>query len=186
MSTFNEKGEIIHEHDTQRVSLPSSPPSGIRARRQSEKILSIILLGLGSIALLIFAGAIIKSNTLGEGASSLQENTIQMLLPTKIKTATIMTDSTPRSIIPTTTIFPKRLAQISNEVEEVNLRQSPGYITKNDSDVIIKIPQYSEVEIIDGPEYADNLVWWYVSWNNYTGWMADHTGTGRTILIFIP
>ena len=55
-------------------------------------------------------------------------------------------------------------ARISSEVEEVNMRRSLGYLDKDDSyDVIVKIPSSAIVEIIRGPETADDLDWWYVS-----------------------
>jgi len=78
-------------------------------------------------------------------------------------------------------------ARISDEVEEVNLRRSPGYLNKNDdNDVIVKIPKGALVEIVGGPTDKDNLTWWKVSWNGHEGWIADHTGNGRTIMIFNP
>lgn len=77
------------------------------------------------------------------------------------------------------------IAWIYNEVPEVNLRRSPGYIDKDESqDVITKIPAGEPVEILDGPFQADGLDWWLVSWNGMEGYLADHTGSGQTILIF--
>lgn len=78
-------------------------------------------------------------------------------------------------------------AQISNEVYYAALRQSPGYSNKNnDVDLLANVPAGDIVQILGGPEQADGLNWWYVSWNGTTGWMADHTGSGKTILIFLP
>lgn len=78
-------------------------------------------------------------------------------------------------------------ARISSEVTEVNLRTSPGYSNKNDAtDVIARIPSGTTVDIIGGPSSADELTWYQVSWNGYTGWVAEKTGSGRTILIFTP
>lgn len=78
-------------------------------------------------------------------------------------------------------------AQISNEVYYAALRQSPGYSNKNnDIDLLANVPAGDIVQILDGPEQADGLNWWYVSWNGITGWMADHTGSGKTIMIFLP
>jgi hypothetical protein len=68
---------------------------------------------------------------------------------------------------------------------EVNMRKSPGYLGKDDTlDRVAKVPCGEYVEIIDGPQNKDGLRWWYVLWNGYKGWMADHTGKGRLILIF--
>jgi hypothetical protein len=78
-------------------------------------------------------------------------------------------------------------AQISNEVYFAALRQSPGYSNKNnDVDLLAEIPAGDIVEILGGPEQADGLDWWNVSWNGITGWLADHTGSGKTIMIFMP
>jgi hypothetical protein len=79
-------------------------------------------------------------------------------------------------------------ALISNEIAiEVNLRNSPGFSSKNDAkDVITKIPKGEIVEILSGPKNADGLNWWQVSWHGYEGWMADHTASGKRILIFNP
>ena len=75
-------------------------------------------------------------------------------------------------------------ATISCEVPQVNLRRSPGYINKDDSDVIVKVDCGQEVEILGENQNADDLTWWKVSWNGFTGWMADHSSRGNMILIF--
>ncbi|MBV6401300.1 MAG: hypothetical protein CNIPEHKO_01599 [Anaerolineales bacterium] len=110
-------------------------------------------------------------------------NTSNTYNSTKILSTTNPTKSTEM----VQTEEPKQLVRISNQVEEVNLRRSPGYSNKsNIVDVIIKVPTGAYVQIIGGPEIADGLQWWYVSWNGYEGWMADHTGKGRVILEFDP
>jgi len=78
-------------------------------------------------------------------------------------------------------------AKISREVGEVNLRRSPGYVNKDDQDdVIVKIPNGASVKLLEGPQKADGLNWWYVEWNGYKGWIAERTRSGRTIMIFNP
>jgi len=87
----------------------------------------------------------------------------------------------------TTPTIANLFAQISSELIEVNLRKSPGYVSKNDAiDVVVKIPGGALLEILDGPSSADNLEWWRVSWNGYEGWIAEKTGSGRMILFFEP
>lgn len=79
------------------------------------------------------------------------------------------------------------LARISSDVEEASIRKSPGYSSKNDTvDVIVHAPSSALVEIVTGPESHDGLSWWYVRWNGYEGWIAEKTGSGRTILVFNP
>lgn len=212
MPRFNERGEIINDSNPRSIPPTNVPPSGIGASRQNTNPLRYLLIGLGTITILICMGAIMGGSALGWLVSSFQpeisvsspnstqsfsssnnnaqptevEGASQVLMSTPTKHPTLLPSSTPRPIILTATDIPRRYAQISSEVEEVNLRRSPGYITKTDSDVIVKIPQGSKVQIISGPEYADDLAWWYISWNGYEGWVADHTGSGRTILIFDP
>ncbi len=72
----------------------------------------------------------------------------------------------------------------ADDITQVSLRKSPGYVNKDDEDVIYKIDCGEKVQLLGDKKKADGLTWWHVSWNSYTGWIADHTGTGRTILIF--
>jgi hypothetical protein len=77
-------------------------------------------------------------------------------------------------------------AQISNEIYYAALRRSPGYSNKNnDVDLLANVPAGDIIQVLGGPEQADGLNWWYVSWNGQTGWMSDHTGSGKTIMIFL-
>ena len=76
-------------------------------------------------------------------------------------------------------------ALISNEISYAAIRQSPGYSNKNnDVDLLANVPAGAIVQILGGPEQADGLSWWNVSWNGTSGWMADHTGSGKVLLIF--
>ena len=77
-------------------------------------------------------------------------------------------------------------ARISNEIYFASLRRSPGYKKKNESDLLAEVPAGDIVQILGGPEKTDGLNWWKVSWNGKTGWMADHTASGKTIMIFLP
>jgi Tol biopolymer transport system component/subtilisin family serine protease len=91
---------------------------------------------------------------------------------------------------PQTTTSPAgntKIAQITYQVAEVNLRATPGYLNKNDfTDVIVKIPAGAMIEIVGEPATKDGLTWWNVSWNGYSGWIADHTGSGLVIINFNP
>ena len=76
-------------------------------------------------------------------------------------------------------------ATISCDVPQASLRNSPGYIDKNDSiDVLVIIDCGQRVKLLGENQIADDITWWRISWNGYTGWMADHTGSGKLILIF--
>lgn len=96
-------------------------------------------------------------------------------------------DSQKYWLIPTNVLQTVQIvyARISNQIDMVNLRKSPGYISKDDSrDVIVEIPSGQKVKIINGPESVDDLNWWYVEWRTYRGWIAEKTGSGKLVLIF--
>jgi hypothetical protein len=77
----------------------------------------------------------------------------------------------------------KKQAEIScqDEIYFVSLRSSPGTDPANK---IFEIPCGELVELLGPSQKVDGLTWWNVSWNGYTGWIADHTKTGKIILIF--
>lgn len=109
--------------------------------------------------------------------------------PIIITSAPIVVTSTPA--ISTKTATPenslKNYVTISCEedITQAALRKSPGYSTKDDNiDIIYKIDCGQRLELLGLNQKADGLTWWQVSWNGYTGWMADYTGSGRTILLF--
>lgn len=68
----------------------------------------------------------------------------------------------------------------------VNIRSSPGYLGKPPSDVIAQVTPGQEVEILDGPQSADGLIWWHVRLLPPTGvadgWIAEATASGVQIL----
>jgi hypothetical protein len=69
----------------------------------------------------------------------------------------------------------------------VNIRQTPGHLGKNDSDILAQMQPGDSVTIIGGPTAADNLVWWQIQYNSsdgrtIAGWAAEATGSGVQIL----
>lgn len=99
--------------------------------------------------------------------------------------------SATKILSPTKTDTPtvSHLARIScaEGIFQAAIRRSPGFTSKNDrEDVLVRVPCGELVELLGRTQQADSLTWWNVTWGGYTGWMADHTGSGRTILIFEP
>ncbi len=96
--------------------------------------------------------------------------------------------STPQ--IPFTSTSKKNpVAEIScaNKLYKVNLRRTPGYTNKDDSyDSLYEVPCGEIVELLGDTENVDGLTWWHIEWNGYKGWIADHTASGKIILIFDP
>lgn len=68
----------------------------------------------------------------------------------------------------------------------VNIRESPGYLGKPPEDVVAQAVPGEGVEIVDGPQVADGLTWWYVRLSGESGavegWMAEATASGVQIL----
>jgi hypothetical protein len=82
----------------------------------------------------------------------------------------------------------KKYAEIScAEIFVVNLRRTPGFSGKdNSTDSLYEVPCGEIVELLGSTQKADGLTWWKVSWSGYTGWIADHTSSGKIILDFNP
>ncbi len=68
----------------------------------------------------------------------------------------------------------------------VNLRRSPGYLNKPAGDVLGVITRGATVEIIGGPQQADNLTWWQVRAGEREGWMAQTRANGDALLELAP
>jgi hypothetical protein len=68
----------------------------------------------------------------------------------------------------------------------VNVRAVPGYLGKPPQDIVAQAVPGQVVEILDGPQVADGLIWWYVRLSTPSGeaegWMAEATGSGVQIL----
>jgi hypothetical protein len=68
----------------------------------------------------------------------------------------------------------------------VNLRQTPGFQNKPANDVIAAVPSGQDGSIVDGPVEADGLTWWLVRFGDRTGWMAERSSSGVTLLDRAP
>ncbi len=66
---------------------------------------------------------------------------------------------------------------------KVRMRYSSGYVSKNDvTDTKHYLQTGDRVTVVNGPEINDELCWWYVQHQNWQGWTADHSHTGRLLL----
>jgi hypothetical protein len=69
----------------------------------------------------------------------------------------------------------------------VRIRESPGYIVKDDAtDTIDYLQRGDEALVVSGPVRVDGLCWWNVQFQNVTGWSADHSETGELLLVGRP
>jgi hypothetical protein len=110
---------------------------------------------------------------------------VESPIPTSPPVSTAVVES-PIPTSPSVSTAPTgiRFATISDEIFEAGLRSSPGYIGKASTDLVISVGSGQTVEVLGESQIVDGLRWWRVSWNGYIGWVADHTTSGRVILIF--
>ena len=102
-------------------------------------------------------------------------------LPTETPPATPTTSSS--QVTPTSAKTFKTGDMVTNVNKgPVNLRRTPGYLGKANSDRIGLVASGQELRIIGGPKQEDELVWWQVQWGDKTGWMAERTASGVLIL----
>lgn len=68
----------------------------------------------------------------------------------------------------------------------VNVRRSPGYLSKPGDDVLFQLQPGDEMVLLEGPVPADNLRWWRVGVETGAGpregWVAEATASGVIIL----
>jgi hypothetical protein len=65
----------------------------------------------------------------------------------------------------------------------VRMRQSPGYVGKDDRTDSIHFTGTGDwVTVIGGPEMRDGLCWWLVEHVGFSGWVADHSRDGTLLL----
>jgi hypothetical protein len=69
----------------------------------------------------------------------------------------------------------------------VRIRQTPGNLSKPDSDIIAGIPAGGRAQVIGGPVTVDDLTWWQVRYTTgdgqtIDGWSAEVTPSGVRIL----
>ncbi|MBP7346584.1 MAG: hypothetical protein KA952_08605 [Sediminibacterium sp.] len=168
-------------------SSPPTPPS-------RSNISPILWIGLAVVLIFCFILTVsgVFAAIIGSGGTSNPSPVSSTIRPTSTKSYQApRSTNTPNSqsiLQPTTPPKnSKRYAEIScAEIHKVNLRRTPGYVGKNDNDSLYEIPCGEFVELLGQTQKADGLTWWNVYWNGYTGWIADHTGSGKIILDFNP
>jgi hypothetical protein len=75
----------------------------------------------------------------------------------------------------------------------VRLRRTPGFVDKDESDIVADIAPGIEGTVITGPTAADGLTWWQVEiragdGRRFAGWMAEATADGEVLMqkLFTP
>ena len=89
--------------------------------------------------------------------------------------------------LPVAPLQPIKVGDNAKTLDVTNLRKTPGYQNKPDSDILYAIPAQSEIAVLAGPNTADGLVWWNVRFtssqgNTFSGWVADAKASGTPLL----
>lgn len=174
---------------------PEKPFSSPLPPRPSPRSNPVLWIGLAVILIFCFIltvsgvfASIINGGGTGNPAPVSSTARPTVTKSSQVPRPTNTQNNPPSSIQPTKTPKnSKRYAEIScAEIHKVNLRRTPGYVGKNDNDSLYEIPCGEFVELVGQTQKVDGLTWWNVYWNGYTGWVADHTGSGKVILDFNP
>lgn len=68
----------------------------------------------------------------------------------------------------------------------VNIRRAPGYLGKEEDDIVAQMAPGTIVAILAPPQIADQLTWWPIRYDSpngpIEGWVAESTASGVLIL----
>ncbi len=73
-------------------------------------------------------------------------------------------------------------AMVSADISRANLRRSAGYLDKPGDDILGTVPGGAILDVLAGPQAADNLQWWQVRYRDQVGWMAETRASGEPLL----
>jgi hypothetical protein len=107
------------------------------------------------------AVAIVPTTTASRNSIAVATPTLSNALPT----------ATPLPVT-TTVVSTEKRAKVVNTgtSKSVNLRKDTS--TKDDKNIITRIPEGSEVVIIGAPQFAEGKEWWQIKYKEFTGWAA--------------
>ncbi|WP_129629913.1 SH3 domain-containing protein [Candidatus Oscillochloris fontis] len=107
-------------------------------------------------------------------------------LPSPISTLEDAATPTPTDI-PTIIPTPTPTLRVGGRAEVINLngstlrvRDKPSLAT--DTQIVGRIPQGSQIQILEGPRQVDGLVWWRISDQAVEGWVVERDAEGVVFL----
>lgn len=185
----------------EKQSPPPTPYEGNRRNNWGAVAAGFGVTGVFAVILLCVVGAFILSIINNSTSATSNSNPAPISYPTQVPeptSAPVQVSSptqepAPTSVPNTPVQLPAPQQSTSNakiscadKLYFVNLRRTPGYNGKDKTDSLYEVPCGETVQILGPTKKVDGLTWWNVSWNGYTGWIADHTASGKTVLIFNP
>lgn len=95
--------------------------------------------------------------------------------------------ATPPSSLRVSTRFAPEQTVHNLTTSRVNVRATPGYLSKSEGDVVGILPPGGTAIILGESQLADNLIWWRVRATDadgrfIDGWVAEATASGVQIL----
>lgn len=153
-----------------RQAASDTPPSDLKGR------LSLIGGGLLALcALIVFAFTFWGrgDDPTAQATNNLPTEVVQELIPTRIPRAPTATSEP--VVTPTQALEPERLAVIANlNGDPLRVRSQAG----TSGEIVARIPEGSEVKLVEGPIEADGYVWWRIEAEQGAGWVAERSQEG--------
>lgn len=171
---------IVEPQPTQ----PTPPPS----KRRSRSLFWIGFgVGFGLLALASCSGIGVALGLNQLSLAELQGNGVVWTPPpyTPVPTAVAADEAATATGVSTRFAPQERVRNLTNS--RVNMRATPGYLSKPAGDVIGVLEPGATVIISGENQTADNLTWWYVQatladGRTVVGWVAEATASGVQIL----
>lgn len=160
------------------------------ARRQLRRTVapansrSPLLLAVAVVALLAVAGAVWLGGRNGNLALSTAPTSVATGVPTRVARATPT-----RAPTAAPTFSPQPALAVGGRARVVNLNGAPLRVREGpgaQARLVARIPENSEVTLLEGPTEADGYVWWRVQAGEIAGWCAGRTPEGVIFLEPLP
>ncbi|MFZ1771788.1 MAG: SH3 domain-containing protein [Caldilinea sp.] len=169
--------------ETQPVSPPPTPP----ARKTYSRFWVGFVIGFGILLLASCSGIGIALGLNAVSLAELQGNGVVWTPPPYTPAPTLQPEADVATGADGSARFSaeRRVRNLTNS--RVNVRATPGYLSKQASDVIGVLEPGAAVTILGESQGADNLVWWRVQavladGRTVEGWVAEATASGVQIL----
>jgi len=107
--------------------------------------------------------------------------------PTTAATAVLLPSENAGAVAGVSTRFPAGASVRNLTNSRVNIRTTPGHLSKPAADILGQVEPGGTLEILGESAFGDNLTWWRVRYaapggGSIEGWVAEATGSGVQIL----
>jgi|HigsolmetaAR201D_1030396.scaffolds.fasta_scaffold22270_2 Bacterial SH3 domain. len=153
-----------------RQAANNAPSSDLKGRLS---LLGGGLLALCAVILFAFTFWGRGDDPTARATDSIPTAVVQEVIPTRIPRAPT---ATPEPVVePTAPLEIERIAVVVNlNGDPLRVRAEAG----TSSAIVARIPEGSEVKLLEGPTEADGYTWWKVEAEQGTGWVAERSQEG--------